>query len=64
MLLGVAASAASAGSTGSVIINGPALLNTNYPSVSTPIAFDYTGQGVFGNKGTVAGRAVSLRGLE
>jgi len=64
VLLGVAASTASAGSTGSVIINGPATLNTNYPSVATPIAFDYTGQGVFGNKGTVAGRAVNLRGLE
>lgn len=64
VLLGVAATTAAAGSTGSVIINGPAALNTNYPSVTTPIAFDYTGQGVFGNKGTVAGRSVNLRGLE
>jgi hypothetical protein len=64
VLLGVAANTAAAGSTGSVVINGPAALNTNYPSVTTPITFDYTGQGVFGNKGTVAGRSVNLRGLE
>jgi hypothetical protein len=64
VLLGVAANTAAAGSTGSVIINGPATLNSNYPNVTSPIVFDYTGQGVFGNKGTVAGRVANLRGLE
>lgn len=58
---GVAATTASAGSTGQVIINGLAQLNTSYPASGTG-AFDYTGLAVDGVKGTFNGRNVNLQG--
>jgi hypothetical protein len=61
VLSGVAATTTSAGSTGQVIINGLAQLNSNYSTLNTG-AFDYTGQAVDGVKGTYNGRNVNLQG--
>ena len=58
---GVAATSASSGSTGQLVINGLAQLNSNY-SASNTGAFDYTGLAVDGVKGTYNGRNVNLQG--
>jgi hypothetical protein len=58
---GVAATTASAGGTGQVIINGSAQLNSSYPSSGSG-AFDHQGQGVNGVKGTYNGKFVNLQG--
>lgn len=69
-LLGVAATTAAANTTGLVITNGSATLNSSYPSVTSPINFDYSGNAFTSrsttnaNKGTVVGRTVILKGLE
>ena len=61
MLVGVASTSASAGSTGQVIINGLAQLNSSY-STSTVQSFDFTGLPVDGARGFVNGRTVNLQG--
>ena len=61
VLTGVAATTASAGSTGQVVINGPAQLNSNYINTATG-AFDYTGQPIGGVKGVYNGKLLNLQG--
>ena len=58
---GVAATTASANSTGQVIINGLAQVNSNY-SISTTGAFDFTGLAVDGVRGTYNGKTINLQG--
>jgi len=61
VLAGVAATTATAGSTGQLIINGIAQLNSSYPSTGYG-AFDYTGLPIGGVKGVYNGRTVTLQG--
>jgi hypothetical protein len=61
VLAGVAATTATAGSTGQLIINGLAQLNSSYPSTGYG-AFDYTGLPIGGVKGVYNGRTVTLQG--
>lgn len=61
LLAGVAATTASAGSTGQLIINGLAQLNSSYPT-SAIQNFDFTGLPIDGVKGFVNGRTVNLQG--
>ena len=63
-LQGVSLNAVSSGQVANVVINGPATLNNNYPSLSTVTNFDYSGTGQFGNSGTVSGRTVTLKGAQ
>jgi hypothetical protein len=62
VLTGVAATSASTGTTGQVIINGQAVLNSTYPSTLPAQGFDYQGQGVLGVRGTIINRNVNLQG--
>jgi hypothetical protein len=65
-LLGVSATTVAAGNTGPVITNGGSVtLNANYPTITTPIAFNYQGaiKG-FAQRGTVANKVATLKGLE
>ncbi len=61
VLAGVAATTASAGSTGQLITNGQVQLGSSYTSTATG-AFDYTGQAVSGVKGTFNGKNINLQG--
>jgi hypothetical protein len=61
ILSGVAANTVPANSTGQLIINGLAQLNTSYPAVSNQ-AFDTTGLAIDGVKGTVKNRVVNMQG--
>jgi hypothetical protein len=61
VLAGVAVSAAAAGGSGQIAINGPAQLNSNYSATNTAY-FDFTGQAVPGVRGAVNGRTVNLQG--
>ena len=61
VLAGVAATTAAAGSTGQLVINGLAQLNSSYPS-GTSQAFDSTGQAIGGVKGIINGRIVNMQG--
>jgi hypothetical protein len=65
-LLGVAATTVAAGNTGPVITNGGSVtLNANYPTVTTPIAFNYQGSfNTFAQRGTVVNKVAVLKGLE
>lgn len=66
-LLGVAATNASANTTGQVIMNGTAQLGSTYPTVTSPIYYSYqttASQPIFGQRGSVAGTTVTLKGLE
>jgi hypothetical protein len=58
---GVAATTASAGSTGQLVINGPVLLGSSYTSTASG-GFDSTGSAVRGVRGTFNGRSVNLQG--
>jgi hypothetical protein len=58
---GVAATTATAGSTGQVIVNGAAQLNANYTSTSSG-AVDHQGSGVNGVRGTFNGRLINMQG--
>jgi hypothetical protein len=62
VLVGVAATTASAGSTGQVVINGQAVLNSTYPATLSAQGFDFQGQGVLGVRGTIINRNVNLQG--
>jgi hypothetical protein len=63
--LGVAASSAAAGGTISVVTNGNVTLPSTYPSVTSPISFDYqNGASPFAQRGTITGRTIALKGLE
>ena len=61
VLIGVAVTSAPAGGTGQVQTSSSAQLNANYTS-STASAFDFTGNGVPGIKGTALGRNVTITG--
>jgi hypothetical protein len=58
---GVAATTATAGSTGQVIVNGAAQLNANYTSTSSGVV-DHQGSGVNGVRGTFNGRLINMQG--
>jgi len=60
-IAGVAATTASAGSTGQLVINGLAQLNSNYSTTNVQ-SFDYTGLAIDGVRGTINGRTVNLQG--
>ena len=61
-LVGVSSTAAPANGQGTVVINGPAQLNSNY-SASTPgQSFDFGNPVTFGAAGTISGRNVNLIG--
>jgi hypothetical protein len=60
-LLGVSTTAAPAGGTGTVQINGPATLNSNY-STTQSATFDFQNPVTYGVKGVVNGRNVNLQG--
>jgi hypothetical protein len=62
ILVGVAATTAAAGSTGQVVINGQAVLNSNYPATLSSQGFDFQGQTTLGVKGTILNRNVNLQG--
>lgn len=65
-LLGIALTAATAGSSGLVQTKGTAKLNAGYASLSTPTSFNYSTStyGPFGgNTGSVSGTTVTLGGL-
>jgi hypothetical protein len=65
-LLGVAATTVAAGATGPVITNGGSVtLNTNYPTVTSPVSFNYQGPyNGFAQRGTVVNKVATLKGLE
>jgi len=61
-LIGVSSTAAPANGQGTVVINGPAQLNSNY-SASTPgQSFNFQNPVTFGVAGTISGRNVNLIG--
>ena len=62
VLAGVAATTATAGSTGQLVINGQAVLNSTYPATLATQGFDYQGQGTLGVRGTIINRNVNLQG--
>ncbi len=63
--LGVATNSAAAGGIVNVQMNGVATLPSTYPSVTSPISFDYqNGSSPFAQRGTVSGRNIILKGLE
>jgi hypothetical protein len=63
--LGVATNSAAAGNIVNVQVNGVTALPSTYPSVTSPISFDYqNGASPFAQRGTVSGRNIILKGLE
>jgi len=63
--LGVATNSAAAGGIVNVQMNGVTALPSTYPSVTSPISFDYqNGASPFAQRGTVSGRNIILKGLE
>jgi hypothetical protein len=60
-LLGVSTAAAPANGTGTVQINGPAALNSQY-SATTSETFDFQNPVTFGVAGVISGRNVNLQG--
>jgi hypothetical protein len=65
-LLGISATTVAAGDTGPVITNGGSVaLNANYPTITTPISFNYQGaSNNFAQRGTVVNKVATLKGLE
>jgi hypothetical protein len=61
ILTGVAATTASAGSTGLIVNNGLAQLNSSYPAVSAQNV-DTTGFAVAGVKGVLKNRVINMQG--
>ena len=61
ILAGVAATTASANSTGQLVTNGLAQLNSSYPAVSAQ-NFDTTGLPIAGVKGTIKNRVINMQG--
>ena len=61
-LTGVATSDCAAGGTGTVIVQGSAILSSSYPSGTTYQSFDFTNPTLFGVKGTIVGRDVTIQG--
>lgn len=63
--LGVAINSVAAGGIVNVQTNGVATLPSTYPSVISPISFDYqNGNSPYAQRGTVSGRNIILKGLE
>ena len=62
VLAGVAATTATAGTTGQVIIDGLAQLNSNYSATTATQAFDFQNPATIGVKGIINGRTVILQG--
>lgn len=61
ILAGFAATTASANSTGQLVTNGMAQLNSSYPATSAQ-SFDTTGLTIAGVKGTVKNRVINMQG--
>lgn len=61
-LMGVSSTAAPANGQGTVVINGPAQLNSNYSASTTGQNFDFRNPVTFGVSGVISGRNVNLIG--
>lgn len=61
-LVGVSSTDAPANGSGTVVINGPAQLNSSYPSTTPGQSFDFGNPVTFGAAGTISGRNVNLIG--
>jgi len=61
-LVGVSSTAAPANGQGTVVINGPAQLNSNYSASTAGQSFNFQNPVTFGVAGTVSGRNVNLIG--
>ena len=61
-LIGVAATDCAPGGTGNVQINGAVSLNSSYPSSTAYQAFDFSNPTLYGVRGTVVGRSVTMQG--
>lgn len=61
-LVGVSSTAAPANGQGTVVINGPAQLNSNYSASTTGQSFNFQNPVTFGAAGTISGRNVNLIG--
>ena len=61
-LIGVSSTAAPANGQGTVVINGPAQLNSNYSASTTGRSFNFQNPVTFGVAGTISGRNVNLIG--
>lgn len=61
-LMGVSSTAAPANGQGTVVINGPAQLNSSYSASTTGRSFNFQNPVTFGAAGTISGRNVNLIG--
>jgi hypothetical protein len=61
-LVGVSSTAAPANGQGTVVINGPAQLNSNYSASTAGQSFNFQNPVTFGVAGSVSGRNVNLIG--
>ena len=61
-LMGVSSTAAPANGSGTVVINGPAQLNSNYSASTAGQSFNFQNPVTFGTAGTISGRNVNLIG--
>ena len=61
-LTGVATTDCAPGGTGNVQINGSISLSSSYPSTTTYQAFDFSNPTLYGVRGTIVGRNVTMQG--
>jgi len=61
-LIGVATTDCAPGGTGTVQINGSVSLSSSYPSTTTYQAFDFSNPTLYGVRGTILGRGVTMQG--
>jgi hypothetical protein len=61
-LVGVATTDCVPGGTGTVQVNGSISLNSNFPSTTTYQAFDFSNPTLYGVKGTILGRNITMQG--
>ena len=61
-LAGVSTEAASAGGTGNIQVNGSISLSSSYPSTTTYQSFDFSNPILYGVRGTIVGRNVTMQG--
>jgi len=61
-LTGVSTESASAGGTANIQVNGSVSLNSSYPSTTTYQAFDFSNPILYGVRGTIVGRNITMQG--
>jgi hypothetical protein len=61
-LVGVATTDCAPGGTGTVQINGSVSLSGSYPSNTTYQAFDFSNPTLYGVRGTIVGRSITMQG--